>query len=76
MKTTITYFKDEPAWETLQEIVGGYVTMVPTHDGRTMYVNEDGLMRELPPNTKAFEMTGRLIVGNVAVVGGSDESSD
>lgn len=75
-KPTITYFAEEPSLQELQKVVGGYIEAVPTHDGRVMYVNEEGLMRQLAFNPEASEMASRRIVGNVAVIGGSDESSD
>lgn len=37
----------------LQGYVGGLIEIVKTHDKRTMYVNEEGLVDNLPRNAKA-----------------------
>jgi len=55
---------------TLQELsnaVNGYVECVRLDDGRLMWVNEEGRMLNLPVNTRASELAGRTIVGNVLV---------
>lgn len=39
--------------EELQKYVGGYIEMTKTYDGRTMWVNEEGLLRNLPINLVA-----------------------
>lgn len=40
----------------LQDMVGGYIQLVSTHDGRQMFVNEEGLLMNLPRNAKASEV--------------------
>ncbi len=37
----------------LQEIVGGYIEIVPTKDGRIMVCNEEGKLDGLPRNEQA-----------------------
>ncbi len=66
---SIQYFKNEPPFEELQKIAGGFIRSVKTLDGREMWVNEDGLLKGLPVNPEASKLAGCLIVGNVAVVG-------
>lgn len=39
--------------EELQKFVGGYIELVKTVDGRNMYVNEEGLVHDLPHNALA-----------------------
>ena len=42
--------------EELQKGVGGYIEALYLHDGRVMFVNEDGKRLELPPNPLADMM--------------------
>ena len=37
----------------LQKIVGGFIEIVKTKDGRTMVINEEGKINDLPINQKA-----------------------
>lgn len=39
--------------DELQRFVGGYIERVKTRDGRDMWVNEEGLLRNLPVNEVA-----------------------
>lgn len=41
--------------EELQKIVGGYIQMIKTKDGRTMVINEEGKLNNLPVNSVATE---------------------
>ena len=40
----------------LQKIVGGLIEIVKTKDGRTMVINEEGKVNDLPINQKASEL--------------------
>ena len=40
----------------LQKIVGGLIQIVKTKDGRTMVINEEGKINDLPINQKASEL--------------------
>ena len=51
----------------MQEIVGGYIEIVSLDGGMIMVVNEEGLLKRLPPNVIASELAGRVIVGSVLV---------
>ena len=64
---SIQYFEKEPGLEKLQEIVGGYFTFQPTLDGRTMAMNEEGILLGLPVNEAASKLAGQEVVGPVAV---------
>ena len=59
------------AWslEEMQEIVGGWIEIVPTLDGRLMILNEEGKLDGLPANSKATALFGDhdVIVGTVLV---------
>lgn len=63
----ITFFTEEQPLEVLQKVVGGWIEHVQLRDGRSMWVNEEGLMKGLAYNPKASEMAGRSIVGPVAI---------
>ena len=55
----------------MQARVGGYVELVGCANlaaGQLMFVDEDGLMKKLPPNSKASMMAGRPIVGDALIV--------
>jgi hypothetical protein len=39
--------------EELQNFVGGYIELVFTKENKEMYVNEEGLLKNLPLNDKA-----------------------
>ncbi len=64
---SIQYFEKDPGLEKLQEIVGGYFTFQPTLDGRTMAMNEEGILRGMPVNEAASKLAGQKVRGPVAV---------
>lgn len=54
----------------MQRLVGGYVEMVPRLTcGKSlkMYVDEDGLLKQLPVNGLASHLAQQTIVGDVVV---------
>ncbi len=59
--------------EELQAIVGGYIQIIALSDGRLMVLNEEGKLKNLPPNHAATELTrdvlcsGDYIAGDVLV---------
>ena len=61
--------------ETLQAAVGGYIEPIAQHRflGVTLYANEDGQYKNLPPNTAATIIFERPLVGNVVMVAYTDE---
>ncbi len=43
--------------EQLQQFVGGYIEMVPTKNPRrSLVVNEEGMLNDLPPNENATKL--------------------
>ena len=61
----------------LQEAVGGYIEAVGLSSYEaTMYVNEEGLIRGLPMNPLASEIAGQLLVGDVVIVGPTNEDGE
>lgn len=62
--------------EELQEFVGGYPERFRTRDRRWMYVNEEGLLLELPPNPRATALIGAWIVGDVVILSQEEEEPD
>lgn len=57
--------------EEMQKIVGGYIEVADTSDGRRLVVNEDGKLKGLPLNEKATKLYRHrayaCIVGDVLV---------
>jgi hypothetical protein len=57
--------------DELQNYVGGFIEIVKTKDGRTMVINEEGKINELPINQKATDLylhgNFDFIVGDVVV---------
>lgn len=51
----------------LQTYVGGYIEAVYLPGNRVMFVNEEGLLKELPLNVSASSLAQRWIVGDVVV---------
>ena len=61
--------------ETLQAAVGGYIEPIIQHrfPDVTVYANEEGLQKNLPPNTAATIIFEYPLVGNVVMVADTDE---
>jgi len=61
--------------ETLQAAVGGYIEPIVQHrfPDVTVYANEEGLLKNLPPNTAATIIFEYPLVGNVVMVSHTDE---
>ena len=61
--------------ESLQAAVGGYIEPIIQHRFAdvTVYANEEGLMKNLPPNTAATIIFDYPLVGNVVMVADADE---
>jgi hypothetical protein len=61
----------KPSLERLQELVGGYIELVPLvlHKltGKHVVVNEDGIPLDLPFNKAASEKFGMPLVGTVVI---------
>lgn len=62
-----------------QQVVGGWIELVPNPHGVTVYCNEEGKIHGLPANPRATALFGEwlhdwdIIVGNVIVLGPPDE---
>ena len=65
---TIFFFDKEPALKIIQEIINGYITILYLPDGKIMYVNEDGILLNLPLNKKATKMVGFEVYGKAIVI--------
>ena len=61
--------------ESLQAAVGGYIEPIVQHRFAdvTVYANEEGLLKNLPPNTAATIIFEYPLVGNVVMVADTDE---
>lgn len=51
--------------EQMQAAVGGYIEFAPTYGRDVVVCNEEGLLKELPPNPVASKTAGRTLVGDV-----------
>jgi Domain of unknown function (DUF3846) len=72
-RTEEPYSGDEPPLETLQGHVKGYIEVVPGmvkfDEGlRVAYINEEGLLEDLPVNPYASRIANMRIVGNMVVI--------
>jgi len=56
---------DISSLEKMQDLVQGYIQLSYLENGKILIVNEEGLLTNLPPNKKASELRGYLIVGDV-----------
>ena len=65
---TIYYFNEDPGYEKIQDITGGYFTTMKLADERIMFLNEAG-EHHLPINKEATVMFGIVIYGNVVIIG-------
>ena len=61
--------------ESLQAAVGGYIEPIIQHrfPNVTVFANEEGLLKNLPPNTAATIIFEYPLVGNVVMVADDDE---
>jgi hypothetical protein len=61
--------------DTMQKLVGGYIEAVTLAPGVIMYVNEEGLLRSLPPNRLIRRIDGAEIpvVGDAIIIGTTDD---
>lgn len=70
---------DKDELDTLQQLVGGWIEYVPTEQDVTLYCNEEGKLQNLPPNSLATAIFGKLLMphdflaGDVVVCGPLDE---
>ena len=65
--------------ESMQALVGGYIEALDLTGDSTMWVNEEGLLLDLPYNHTATMFAGNwyndtYIVGDVFITGGADEN--
>lgn len=66
--------------DSFQSLVGGDIEMVPTNDGGSMYIHEDGKAQGLQPNPTATALVtlfpGDYIAGPAVLTGGVDANGD
>jgi hypothetical protein len=68
----------QPTYKQAVEIVGGYIQLIDLRNGRTLVVDEEGLLKGYPTNERATELTRgialvdreRGVVGNVILLTG------
>lgn len=67
---TVSEVEIENTLEALQAAVDGYIETVTLIPGKAvMIVNEEGLLRNLPPNPAASMISNTKIVGTAIIVG-------
>lgn len=59
----------QPKLEKLRETIGGGWLEAITRDDWHMYVDEEGLLKELPQNQRASKLARRTLVGDAIVLG-------
>ena len=57
-------------YETLRQAVGGYIEIINLGKGKTLIMNEEGLLHKLPINKNASKLVGFQVVGNVVIIDG------
>jgi hypothetical protein len=78
MKTLMIYPDRDPEvkdleFDEIRDEVGGWLEVIRYEDpDAVILADEDGNMKRLDPNGQAWLLTGRPLVGTVAVVGDSD----
>lgn len=50
--------------DELQKIVGGYIEIIGTPQGKILVINEEGKLKGLPINIAATDIAGQEIVGD------------
>ena len=71
--TETTAEKKELTLEFMQQVVEGYIQIVPLRDGRLLVCNDEGKLKELPVNNKVTGIWQKyygftdIIVGNVII---------
>tara|TARA_R110000824_G_scaffold157037_6_gene330466 strand:- start:39 stop:281 length:243 start_codon:yes stop_codon:yes gene_type:complete len=63
---------DISSLKKMQDLVQGYIQLSHLDNGKVLIVNEEGLLNNLPPNKKASELRGYLLVGDVIECGISE----
>jgi len=73
----IQSYPDSPSLKDMQDLVGGYIQLVPLSDSEYMVCNEEGLIKKLPVNDMANEILQiqnpyyamyNVIVGDVFII--------
>lgn len=67
---TVEELDRRPTLKEAQQVVGGWIELVKTKDGRVLVVNEEGKMLNLPRNGFASSLYHGNIVGDVLVLEG------
>ena len=65
----IVYLKEEPDFKTIQKIVEGYFALIPLQNGKMMFVNEEGELKNLKINKEASKIMKCTIYGRVLIIG-------
>ena len=68
-QSEIIYLEEEPDFRVIQKIVGGYFTSIRLSNGKLMYVNEEGELRNIKYNNQATKLVGYTIYGTALIIG-------
>lgn len=73
----VTIQETDDELEILQGIVGGLIEPVPVDENHDLYVNEEGLLENLPVNFNAmFVAAHQFLVGDAVMVGPVDDEGN
>jgi Domain of unknown function (DUF3846) len=65
-------YEADMTFEDMQKFIGGYIQTLPVYDDKIILVDEEGMMKELPPNRhlilQDFGMEHHVILGNFVVI--------
>lgn len=70
MAKEIIYYKEDPGYDTITRITGGFFTTLQLADGGIMFLRENGEYT-CNLNKTATEMFGIKIYGRIVIVGSS-----
>ena len=59
-----------PSLKEAQDIVGGYIELVSVGGGKTLVVDEEGLLKNKPMNHAGSRLYGGMIVGDIIILEG------
>ena len=69
-ESEIVYFDEDPGYDAITKITGGYFTTLPLADGGIMFLRENGYYT-CNINKKATQMFKIKIYGRIVIVGSS-----
>jgi hypothetical protein len=73
--TMLKHHANTPMGDKIREVTGGWFDAIPLPDYQcVMYVHDEGHLINLPLNPIATALAGRLVAGDVVIVGTHDRN--